>query len=69
MSHQIALTCEAIGVSFQRATTGIDTSEGFTHKGSFFSVSSHPEAVCQSSSEYTLHWLEHLEVCSSLIII
>lgn len=65
----IALSCESVGASFEKATTGVDASKGFSHKGSFFSVSSRPGAVCQSSSEYTLHWLEHLEVCSSLIII
>lgn len=35
----------------------------------FSRVCSHPGAVCQSPSEYTLHRLEHLEVRSSLIII
>lgn len=65
----IALSREAIGGSFERATTGVGASRGSSHKGSFFSVSSRPGAVCQSRREYTLHWLEHLEVCSSLIII
>lgn len=50
------------------ATTGVGASKGFIAQRRVLS-SSRPGAVCQSRSEYTLHWLEHLEVCSSLIII
>ena len=66
----IALSCETVSVYFERATTGVGASERLPRtKASLSSVSSRPGAVCQSPSEYTLHWLEHLEVCSSLIII
>ena len=67
----IALSREAIGVAFEKgATTGkkkrlLHTKACFIY---FFQRLVHrPGAVCQSSSECTLHWLEHLEVCSSLI--
>lgn len=73
----IALNAEAIGVAFQRGQNcsrcqqkAHCTKSGFFFFFFFFSrVCSHPGAVCQSHSEYTLHRLEHLEVRSSLIII
>lgn len=74
LTFPIALNAEAIGVAFQRGQNcsrcqqkAHRTKSGFPF---FFPrVCSHPGAVCQSHSEYTLHRLEHLEVRSSLIII
>lgn len=69
----IALNAAAIGVAFQRGQNCSRCQQKAHRTKSallFFSrVCSHPGAVCQSRSEYTLHRLEHLEVRSSLIII
>lgn len=68
----IALSREAIGVAFKKGGHNWEKKKKLlgTKARFFFQRLVHrPGAVCQSSSECTLHWLEHLEVCSSLIII